>query len=145
MMLSYGVEAQTAVLFSPGVSYQDQFMYEANLMLYQQPSGFIYLGFGGYRIGVETNFKSKDFVIAPKVNTELNIALLSVRVGFIDYISKGNHDLRFLPEIGLTLSGAANLMYGYGVPLLKNCTDDISRHRITLTFNISERVWRKAI
>lgn len=114
-------------------------------MLYQRYSGFMYLGFNGYRLGVETNFKSNNFIIAPKLNAEVNITALSARIGFISYIQKDVFDLRFLPEIGLTLTGAVNLMYGYSVPLLSNRADDISGHRVTLTFNISEWVWRKGL
>lgn len=141
MLCSFKAKAQKDELFSPGISYQGQFMYEANLMVYERPSGYMTLGFGGYRVGLETNFKPNDLIIAPKLNLELNYILVSARMGFVSYMKRGNFDLRFLPEVGLTLAGGVNLMYGYGLPLLSNRVDDISRHRVTLTVNLGGWIW----
>ena len=93
----------------------------------------------GPRIGIEANMSVADFMYAPKIGYELDVVFVSFRGNLINYIEKGNVDLRMLPEAGLSFFGAINLTYGYGIPLLKYESTQISRHRITLTVNLNPK------
>lgn len=101
-------------------------------------------GFGIYgpKLGVETNFSSDSFIIAPKLGFEVAVFFFTLRGSAVSYIEAGNVDLRLLPEFGLSFFGLANLTYGYGIPVLSHRVEAASRHRVTLTFNLSRDLWR---
>jgi hypothetical protein len=124
------------LILSPGLSFQGQVFGELNLMYAKMENGgpcnppVIY----GLRLGVETNFNKDHFVYAPKIGYELN-GLISFRGNIITYIDNGHTDLRILPEIGIGFI-YFSLNYGYSIPILDFRTPDISRSRISLTFNL---------
>ena len=62
--------------------------------------------------------------------------LAGLRINAIIYFRDRAADFRILPEVGFTAFGYVNLMYGYGLPLLKSELTDISRHRFSITLNL---------
>lgn len=129
------------LIFSPGISYQKQFFGEINMMYSKIEEGHGVIANWGPRVGIEANFSGSNFIYAPKIGYELDAVFLALRGNLINYIDKGNVDLRILPEAGLSFFGAVNLTYGYGIPLLKFESVQISRHRITLTINLNSKLW----
>ena len=89
----------------------------------------------GYKLATEFNFDNKNFYMAPKISMEFDVLILSIRLNVIDYTNATFHDLKFTPEIGLTLGGLGSLHYGYNIPLTASNIKDIGTHRITLTYN----------
>lgn len=113
-----------------------------NLMLAETARDHSGLGIYGPRLGAEFNFDSKNFIYAPKLGFEVDVVFLAVRASAVTYIDNGNADLRLLPEVGISFFGLANIMYGYGFPVLSYEAGSISRNRVTLTINISRDLWR---
>ncbi|MES2848931.1 MAG: hypothetical protein V4685_07740 [Bacteroidota bacterium] len=134
-------------IISPGTSYQSQFFAELNLMYAGDKSlngGPCSGSFAaGPRIGVEYNFNSSNNIIAPKIGYEVSGLVICLRANAVYYIGKHINDLRLLPEAGFSLTGAINLTYGFSIPLLSNRLTEVSRSRITLTFNCNKKLWRQ--
>ena len=135
-------EAQKKLIFSPGVSYQKTFFGELSLMYAETAMNHTGFGIYGPKLGVEANFSSTNFIFAPKLGFEVDVLFFSLRASAISYIEDGNADLRLLPEFGFSFLGLANLTYGYGIPVLSYRVEDVSCHRVTLTFNLSRDLWR---
>ena len=89
----------------------------------------------GAKLGTEFNFDNKNFYMAPKISFEFDFLLFGLRLNMIDYTNATYHDLKFTPEIGLSIKGIGSLHYGYNIPLTTNRIKDIGTHRVTLTFN----------
>lgn len=134
--------AQKKLILSPGVSYQKEFFGELSIMYAETAMNNTGLGIYGPKLGVEMNFSSDNFIYAPKLGFEVDVLFFSVRANAVSYIEDGSVDLRLLPEVGFSFFGLANLTYGYGIPVLDHRVEDISRHRVTLTFNLSRDLWR---
>lgn len=140
--LSFSCLAQKKLIFSPGVSYQKDFFGELSIMYAETAMNHTGLGIYGPKVGVEVNFDSKNFIYAPKLGFEVDVLFFSLRASAVSYIDKGDVDLRILPEVGLSFFGLANLTYGYSIPTLNYRAHDVSRHRVTLTFNLSRDLWK---
>lgn len=134
--------AQKKLILSPGISYQKEFLGELSIMYAETAMNNTGFGIYGPKLGVEMNFDSDNFIYAPKLGFEVDVLFFSVRGSAVSYINHGDVDLRLLPEVGLSFFGLANLTYGYGFPVLKHEVRDVSRHRVTLTFNLSRDLWR---
>ncbi len=74
--------------------------------------------------------------------SDIDVLFLSVRASAVSYVENRNVDLRILPEVGFSFFGLANLTYGYGIPVMSHRIEEVSRHRVTLTFNLSRNLWR---
>ena len=125
---------------SIGVSYQKQIVGEIGVLVAKSISsgkrqpGLLF----GYKLASEFNFDDKDFYLGPKLAFEADVYLISARLNIIDYTNTTYHDLKFTPEIGVSLFGIANLHYGYNIPLTASNIKTVGTHRITLTVNIGE-------
>jgi hypothetical protein len=105
--------------------------------IYGKDYGNVHVGSMGYGVGTDLSYMDDKFTIGPKAFVEFNpLVLFGSRIGLINYISQGQSDFRLLPEVGISLLGYANLMYGYSIPLLKTELDDISKHRFGLSVNL---------
>jgi hypothetical protein len=124
------------IVLSPGLSYQGQFLGEMNLMQLKGIRSRESVLVRGPRIGLEFNFNTSHFIYAPKIGYEWTFIFFTLRGNVISYVDQRKIDLRFLPEIGLSMIGYANLTYGYNVPLLNFKSAEIDNHRITFTINI---------
>jgi hypothetical protein len=129
------------LILSPGISTQSQLFGELNLMYagYYEGNRHTFPLMWGYRVGFESNFNTKHFVIAPKIGYEVAF-LVNLRGNILGYIDDGNVDLRILPEIGWS-TYLFNLSLGYGIPLLNFRTPDIYRLRFSLVFNLDKRLF----
>jgi hypothetical protein len=122
---------------SIGISYQNQMVGELGVLYGKYTSG----GqcnpgiVSGMKLATEFNFDSHNFYLAPKLSYELDLVLISARINIIDYTNSIYHDLKFTPEIGLTLLGIGNLHYGYNIPITPSKIDNVVTHRVTLVFN----------
>lgn len=134
--------AQKKLILSPGVSYQKQLFAELSIMYAETAMNNTGLGIYGPKLGVEVNFKPDSFIYAPKLGFEVDVLFLSVRASAVSYVENRNVDLRILPEVGFSFFGLANLTYGYGIPVMSHRIEEVSRHRVTLTFNLSRNLWR---
>ncbi|MDR2563565.1 MAG: hypothetical protein LBC98_06445 [Prevotellaceae bacterium] len=130
------------LILSPGISLQNSMFAELNLMYAQTAVNHTGLGIRGARLGIETNFRSDDYIFAPKLGYEISALFFCLRGSAAGYIDRSKKlDLRLLPEIGLSFFGLANLTYGYGFPILKH-ESTLGRNRIALTFNLSQDLWK---
>lgn len=84
-------------------------------------------GFAGF----ETDFIE---TYAPKVGVEVSLLILTGRFSVISYFQKGDVTIRALPEIGLGIINKFNVSYGYGFSPHKNNLENVSNHRLKLTF-----------
>lgn len=140
---------QTDFIFSPGIILQKGVFLEANLfigeVITETSIKVPVVGVQGWRVGLESNLQSGDnFVIAPKIGYELSATVFVLRLSAVNYFQNGNSEFRVLPEVGFSAGGWANLTYGYGIPLNDGNLRDVSRHRLSLSFNLNKRLQKAA-
>jgi hypothetical protein len=80
----------------------------------------------------------KKTIIAPKIGAEVNLRFVGARINFIDYTDFTHHDIKFTPEIGISLNGLSNLFYGYNFSISKKNLEGVARNRLTLVFNFGK-------
>ena len=143
--LVYGQEKEKREPFdfaiSPGVACQGQFFGELNLLGGRYVSEMTGNAFPGVRLGVESNFRSKDeLIIAPKIGFEISGMVICLRGTALTYFQGPYVQVRLLPEAGISLLGFANLTYGYSFPLNNSDKFDLQGHRFALSFNLNRDV-----
>ena len=143
----FGQDDKKDILFSPGVIFQKNLFVETNVLIGEvtiSQSKIPVVGVQGWRVGVESNLQGgSDFVIAPKLGYEFSATIYTLRMSAVNYFQNGNSEFRLLPELGFSLGGWANLTYGYGISLHDGNLNNVSKHRLSLSFNLSEKL-RKA-
>ena len=131
------------IALSPGIVFQKQTFGELNLLIGRYSSETGGNAFGGIRLGAETNFRSgNENIWAPKVGAELSGMVICMRATTLYYISGPNIQWRFLPEIGISFLGFANLTYGYNFKLSGDPIDGIINHRVCLSINLNPELMR---
>ena len=136
-------------VFSPGIIIQKEIFTEFSIGygdIYTdfKPKMVPNIGFKGFKLGMETNLKSKaDFIIAPKIGYEISITYFSIRLSALNYFKNNQSEFRLLPEAGISLGGLVNLTYGYGIGF-GNTIHEISNHRLTLSFNLNRKLFKAA-
>ncbi len=126
---------------SPGVVFQKQTFGELNLLIGRYESSMSGNAFGGVRLGAETNFrKGTENIWAPKIGVELSGMVICARGTMLYYIADANRQLCFLPELGISFLGFANLTYGYNFKLSAGTIDGIVRHRVCLSLNLNPQL-----
>jgi hypothetical protein len=82
----------------------------------------------------------KTSIEGPQVSAELNLFFLTMRANMMYYTSRydfdTHHDLRFTPEIGLTVFGITTVCYGWNIPLLKDRAQGLAAHRWSVNVNL---------
>ena len=135
--------------FSPGIIVQHETFLEFNVMLGEvtvENGKFPIIGIEGFRLGVETNLRDRqNHTIAPKLGYEFSMTLFSLRLSAVNYFQNGNSEFRILPEIGISMGGWANLTYGYGIPFNNGNLDNVSHHRVGLSFNFNKKLTKAAL
>jgi hypothetical protein len=62
----------------------------------------------------------------------------------VKYLTTGTKSQWFFtPRIGLSLLGSASLLYGINLPTKSNKINEIGRHQISLTVNVSKRLMKE--
>ena len=95
----------------------------------------------GPSVGVEVAGANSgsDFLVAPKLSYEGELALVGGRLDLAYYLGRmdgrGVSTLRFTPQIGGSLGAYLNVFYGYSVPVLGQRADFLGRHRLSIYIN----------
>ena len=134
------------ILFSPGLIVQHETFLEFNLYIGDVtilPSSKIpIVGVDGFRIGVETNLRDgHNHTIAPKIGFEMAVTVFALRLSAVNYFQNGRSEFRLLPELGISIYGWVNLTYGYGIPFNNGHLNNVSNHRVGLSFNLDRRLY----
>ncbi len=123
-------------IFSTGISTQKQLWGEVGIIYGKTMIGSCdQIGLVGAKLGTEFNFTPSKFMIAPKIGFEYDFSLFGARLNIIDYTNFTYHDIKFTPEIGLSLLGFVDIFYGYNFSISEKRIDNIATHRLTLTVN----------
>ena len=131
------------IALSPGVIFQKQTFGELNLLVGRYSSETGGNAFAGVRLGAETNFRNgSENIWAPKVGVELSGMVICMRATTLYYISGPDTQWRFLPELGISFLGFANLTYGYNFKLSGDPIDGIINHRVCLSINLNPALMR---
>ena len=125
----------------PSIASQGQIYGELDVMRAQVMEGHGVLILYGPYVGVATNFGPGERIIVPKAGYELAMSLITVRASTACYYGDHNSDLRFLPEVGLSFFGLADLTYGWAIPLTDDRIPDLAKHRFALTVNLHRTAW----
>lgn len=126
---------------SPGMIFQKQTFGEINLLVGRYESSMTGNALYGIRMGAESNFRNGDQNIwAPKIGVELSGIVICMRVTTLYYVTEGNNQWRFLPELGISFLGFANLTYGYNFRLSGEPLDGIVNHRVCLSLNLNPQL-----
>lgn len=131
------------IALSPGILFQKQAFGELNLLVGRYSSETGGNAFAGVRLGAETNFRNgSENIWAPKVGVELSGMVICMRATTLYYISGTTTQWRFLPEIGISFLGFANLTYGYNFKLSGDPINGIINHRVCLSINLNPQLMR---
>lgn len=125
----------------PSIASQGQVYGELDIMRAQVIEGHGVLILYGPFAGVATNFGQGERIIVPKAGYELAMSVITVRASTACYYGEHNSDLRFLPEVGLSFFGLADLTYGWALPLTDDRIPELARHRFALTVNLHRTAW----
>jgi len=132
------------VLFSPGITVQHETFLDVNILIGDvtiENGKIPVVGVDGFRIGLETNLRDgHNHTIAPKIGYEISATIFSLRLSAVNYFQNGNSEFRMLPELGISYNGWANLTYGYGIPFNNGNLNNVSCHRVGLSFNLDKRL-----
>jgi hypothetical protein len=66
----------------------------------------------------EFGMKNNNFLFAPKATYTFNFLLLDASMSVINYNYLNNHSLYVKPQIGATLLGYVDLVFGYNIPIV---------------------------
>lgn len=126
-----------------GVSRQSETFLDVNLNLYSVDTNQIKLMlFKGFRLGVESNLKSENFIWGPKVGYEV-AGTTVLRLSAVNYFDKGNVDVRLLPEVGLSICGTVSILYGYNIPLNDYQSSNVGYHKFSLCILLDPPYWKR--
>jgi hypothetical protein len=71
----------------------------------------------GFIFSSEFGIKNNNFLFAPKATYTINLLFLDASFSVINYNYLNNHSLYVKPQIGATLLGYFDLVYGYNIPI----------------------------
>ena len=66
----------------------------------------------------EFGFKNNFFLYAPKLTYSYNLALLNGSFNLINYNFENKHSLYLRPQIGISMFGYCEIVYGYNIPII---------------------------
>lgn len=128
-----------------GASFQDKPMVEFGVYwqnIYRHP---ITLASKGPYATMDLLIDDENLLIGPKLGYELTAGVVGIAFDVTYYYDKnydqeGNDRRAFVgtPKAGLTLLGFADLFYGYQIPFSEQRIESLSRHRLSITFNINK-------
>lgn len=84
---------------------------------------------------ISTDINTQNLILGPKLGFEFSFLLLSGKVSSIAYTDFKKVDLRFTPEIGLTLLGYLTICWGYNLKLNSNSFDDVGSNKFSININ----------
>lgn len=123
-------------VLSSSITYQNIPTGEFNIILARVGVGRTKFLIKGFRIGSEFALINSSIIAAPKIGYEYDGWLFCYRLSEVNYIDGANLDARILPEIGFSFRNHGNICYGYNIHLIGNNIDKVSRHRVSLTYNL---------
>lgn len=88
----------------------------------------------------EFSLRKESPVSGVKVFYDVRLFVFALRLNGLTYFKGSAHDFRFTPEIGLTSNGLYNIYYGYNIPVGGTEFSEVSRSRLSITFNLFRRV-----
>jgi hypothetical protein len=84
----------------------------------------------------EFGLRKETPVSGVKVFYDVRLFVFALRLNGITYFKGSINDFRFTPEIGLTSNGLYNIYYGYNIPVGGTEFSEVSRSRLSITFNL---------
>ena len=139
LSITHCLAQDKVLILSGGVIRQKRWTGEFTLMYGAYDNGGPCNGpaLGGVGLGAEfVSMQEGKTIIAPKITAQFSGLIFCFRASEINYLHNGFVDVRLLPEIGLSAFGPINLCYGYNFHLFGNKFNDISSHRVSLTFSL---------
>lgn len=129
-----------------GYKYQETNFIELGLVCSKMGKGSGYFNDGilsQKNIGVGLDINLSNFLIGPKLSYEINYVFIAARANITTYTDFKKTDIRFTPEIGITLFGLLNIYYGYNLALSDFQFNEIGNHRIGVHINIIPFLYRE--
>lgn len=90
------------------------------------------LFYSNYHLSPEITFTPDNPILGTKVGFTNNLIFLNVGTQFIHYTDFQNQNFAIRPEIGLTLLGLTDLVYGYNFIINKSKIENLTNHCISL-------------
>jgi hypothetical protein len=88
-------------------------------------------------LGSEFGTKDNQFLFVPKLTYSYNFVLINGSFSILNYNYLQNHSIYLKPQLGVTLLGLIDLVYGYNFPL-SNINHEFKGNTITLRFKLKE-------
>lgn len=102
----------------------------------EEEKGFNPLGFWSAGASFEFPYGLGEFVLGPKLFTELNLGFVSTCISVTPYTNFSSVDFRVTPEIGTALFGIVGLRYGYNFAPTGINFEEIGMHRFSVFITI---------
>jgi hypothetical protein len=90
-------------------------------------------------ISSEIGMKNNEFLYAPQIAYSYNLLLINGTMSLVNYNHLNNHSLYLRPQLGGTIFGLVDLVYGYNI-LLSNRNQEFQGSILTLRFKLIETV-----
>ena len=132
--------------YSAGGTFTDRFFGEAGVGIAQFP-GFHGYPFGqaGYSLACEVSEMNDQWIVGPKLSYTVSVLLLNAGVNVIYYQYGSKGQPYFRPQVGLSLNGLADVVYGYNLPIssdpLQSRLEPVNTHRISFVIRIPSFFW----
>ncbi len=89
-----------------------------------------------FGIAGEFSLRKESPMYGVKAFYDINLFVFALRLNAITYVKGSANDFRFTPEVGLTANGLYNIYYGYNIPVGGTEFNEVSRSRLSITFNL---------
>ena len=87
----------------------------------------------------EFGTKNNQFLYVPKLTYSHNFAIINASINILNYNYSQNHSIYIRPQIGGTIYGLVDLVYGYNIPL-SNRNQEFQGSILTLRIKLIETV-----
>jgi hypothetical protein len=128
-----------------GAGIQERPMVEVGIYWQNIYSHPLTLASKGPYASIDLLIDDDNFLIGPKLGYELTAGVIGVAFDVTyyfdqNYDNEGNHPQTIVgtPKAGITLLGFVDLFYGYQIPFSEQRITSLSRHRLSINFNLNK-------
>ena len=90
-------------------------------------------------LSTEIGINNTSFLYVPKITYSYNYILINGSISLLNYNYSDNHSIYARPQIGGTIFGLIDLVYGYNIPL-SNRNQEFRGSILTLRIKLTETV-----
>lgn len=99
-------------------------------------SGHTPMGYWGPFLSAGLSTNKKDIYLTPRVGFDFHYFLFGSRISFSNYTNFKQSQYYLLPEVGISIIGIFNVLYGYNIKISNDENFEPDRHKISITLTL---------